>query len=106
MAYKDPERKKQWEREHREQRNAQRRIQRRGGAVKQNNVPGLAQATTKVQQGATFAAHHNAVAVATTADQSNSGLKVLVGVAVVIIVLMFVTLAGVNENIVSKDPPS
>ena len=28
MPYKDPERKRQWEREHREQRNAQRRMQR------------------------------------------------------------------------------
>jgi hypothetical protein len=27
MAYKDPERKRQWEREHREQRNARRRAQ-------------------------------------------------------------------------------
>jgi hypothetical protein len=28
MPYKDPERKRQWEREHRQQRNAQRKLQR------------------------------------------------------------------------------
>ena len=31
MPYKDPERKRQWEREHREQRNAKRRMQHWGG---------------------------------------------------------------------------
>lgn len=41
MPYKDPERKKQWEREHREQRNADRRKQRLAEQPKPD-FPGLA----------------------------------------------------------------
>ncbi len=39
MAYKDPERKRQWERKHRQQRNARRRMRRLAGRSGQPNVP-------------------------------------------------------------------
>ena len=38
MPYKDPERKRQWEREHREQRNARRRERAINGALDLSNV--------------------------------------------------------------------
>ena len=39
MPYKDPERKRQWEQEHREQRNARRRVQRLDIGSGQSSVP-------------------------------------------------------------------
>jgi hypothetical protein len=39
MPYKDPERKRQWEREHRQQRNARRNLQRQPAWSGQPNVP-------------------------------------------------------------------
>src|SRR5215471_18522573 len=39
MPYKNPERKRQWEREHREQRNAERKTQRHNGRSGQPSAP-------------------------------------------------------------------
>ena len=77
MPYKDPERKRQWEKEHREQRNARRRMRR-----------------LSVPSGHVNAA--NASPDPAPDQQRTSGWKVLLGFAVGLGVLVLAAVAGVN----------
>lgn len=78
MPYKDPERKRQWEQEHREQRNAQHR-----------KHEDLSVRVARIVQ--------KAKPVPKTTDKPQGGWKVLVGLAVGLGVVLFATMAGVNH---------
>ena len=76
MPYQDPERKRQWEREHREQRNARRRQQR----LEAQDIPVV----------------HNRVATPVPAKESWSGWKVLTALACGVGIVLIGAMAGVN----------
>jgi ferric-dicitrate binding protein FerR (iron transport regulator) len=77
MPYKDPERKRQWEREHREQRNAARRKQRMTEGSGQRVIPRL-------------------MADPDSSQQSGNGWKALASIAIGIGVVLLAAVAGVN----------
>ena len=76
MPYKNPERKRQWEREHREQRNAQRRIRR---LEAENDIIARKAAPDPNS-------HH----------QRKGGWKGIIGLVVGLGVVLLATLAGVS----------
>jgi ferric-dicitrate binding protein FerR (iron transport regulator) len=93
MPYKDPERKRQWEQEHREQRNAVRRTQRFDAGSGQPSVP---KATSDIA-----AALHTQVrkrAPDPVSDQESQGtwITALLGLAVAIGVVLLAVFAGVS----------
>jgi hypothetical protein len=85
MPYKDPERKRQWEREHREQRNAQRRTRTRAGKQIQPGVldPGFKrrlEAARNLIRGQVMTDHSSKAAHARHADhRTGSGWKAWAG---------------------------
>jgi hypothetical protein len=78
MPYKDPERKRQWEREHREQRNSARRKQPLAAGSRKCTVPKLAPDPISTQQ-------------------SDDGWKVLASIAVGIGVVLLGLFAGTGR---------
>jgi hypothetical protein len=76
MPYKDPDRKRQWEREHRQQRNAQRRQRR----LESESAPVMPKAV------------HDPVSV----QHSGNGWKIFATVAIGVGFALFGALAGVN----------
>ncbi len=77
MPYKDPERKRQWEREHREERNALRRAQR---IAKEYPTPRVVQPAT----------------LTTSQEKPTSGWKVLLGFAIGAAVVVLGAISGVT----------
>jgi hypothetical protein len=91
MPYKDPERKRQWEQEHREQRNARRRVQRLDLGSGQASVPKTSDVAfalrTQVRERTPDPA----------SDQEPQGTWVaLLGLAVAIGVVLLAVFAGVS----------
>jgi len=93
VPYKDPERKRQWEQEHREQRNARRRTQRPDPGSGQPSVP---KATSDMA-----AALHTQVrkrAPDPVSDQESQGTWIaLLGLAIAIGVVLLAVFAGVSS---------
>ncbi len=77
MPYKYPERKRQWERKHREQRNARRRAQRLTARSRHSNV---------------FKPSPDPVST----QQQPDGWKVLLGLAVGVGIILLGAMAGIN----------
>ena len=82
MPYKDPERKRQWEREHREQRNVSRRIQRFGREARVIVKP----------------------APPTLVKETDGGWQTILGLAVGLGFVLLAALSGV-ELFAPNDPP-
>lgn len=85
MPYKNPEHKRQWEREHREQRNAMRRAQRLAARSGHPSTPKLAPDPMSDQE-------------------SQSGWKLILGFAVGLGVVLLAAIAGANPP-ASPAPP-
>jgi hypothetical protein len=98
MPYKNPERKRQWEQEHREQRNAKRRTQRLDAGSGQPSVP---KATSDIA-----AALHTQVRKRVpdpVSDQESQGtwIAALFGLAVaigVVLLAVFASVSGFNAR--------
>jgi len=91
MPYKDAERKRQWEAEHRAQRNAWRRMQRLGTRSGQPSVP---KATSNI---AAALGSHRKPAPDPASDQKPQGRwKAVLGLAVGIGVVLLAAFAGVS----------
>ena len=91
MPYKNPERKRQWEREHREQRNAMRRLQRlpaRSGHASVSN------ATSDIV--AALRTRRKPAPDPASDRQPTSGWKVLLGFAVGLGVVLLAAVASVS----------
>jgi len=92
MPYKDPERKRQWEEEHREQRNAKRRVQRLDAGLGQPSVP---RATADIAAALRTQVRERAPDPAS--DQESQDIWIaLFGLAVVIGVVLLAVFAGVS----------
>ncbi len=87
MPYKDPERKRQWEREYREQRNVQRRQRR-----------------LEPQRSAVV--HQQMPEPASPAKDSGGGWKLFLGLAVGIGVILLGAMAGVSSSLPKVSPDS
>ncbi len=92
MPYKDPERKRQWEQDHRQQRNARRKVQRLAESSGQPAAPRSAPEFT-----ATLRNRLGKSAPDPTAQKKpTSGWKVLLGFAVGLGIVFLAGVAGVN----------
>ncbi len=92
MPYKDPERKRQWEQEHREQRNAMRRMQRLDAGSGQPSVP---KATSNIAAALRTQVRERAPDPAS--DQESQGTWIaLLGLAVAIGIVLLAVFAGVS----------
>jgi len=90
MPYKDPERKRQWEQEHREQRNARRRVQHLGSG--QASVP-----KAMPDLAATLSTQVRQPAANPPSDQGSQGIWIaLLGLAVAIGVVLLAVFAGAS----------
>ena len=93
MPYKDPERKRQWEQEHREQRNARRRVQRQDLGSGQPSVP---KATSDIAA-ALHTQVRERVPDPASDQQSHSMWIALLGLAVAIGVVLLAVFAGLSS---------
>jgi len=91
MPYKDPERKRQWEREHRQQRNAMRRLQRLPARSEHASV---SNATSDIV--AALRTRRKPAPDAASDQQPTSGWKVLLGFAVGLGVVLLAAVASVS----------
>ncbi len=92
MPYKDPERQRQWEREHREQRNAARRTQRRAARSGHASVSNKGPDAVRVL----VARLKKRASDPIPAKKATSGWEILVGSAVVVGVMLFAAFAALN----------
>lgn len=97
MPYKDPERKRQWEREHREQRNARRRMQTQAAGSGGPSAPKPAHDPTCVAQQAILLARLRKRAPDPASGQKpKSTWKAILGWAVGIGVVLLAVFASVS----------
>ncbi len=105
MPNKDTERKRQWEREHREQRNAKRRMQSR--AMRSGEPTASNAASDRTREIVARLKKQSLDPVAK--NQQPSGWKVLLGVAVGLGVLVLAAMAGIDvppPNTIGGQPGS
>ena len=91
MPYKDPERKRQWEREHREQRNAMRRLR---CLPAWSGHASVSNATSDIV--AALRTRRKPAPDPASDQQPTSGWKVLLGFAVGVGVVVLGAMAGIN----------
>ena len=91
MPYKNPERKRQWEREHREQRNAVRKTQRHNGRSGQHR------ATKPVIDIAAALRSHRKPPSTPVSNKPRSSWKTILGWALGIGVVLLATFAGTTH---------
>ncbi|SPF36938.1 hypothetical protein SBA1_170057 [Candidatus Sulfotelmatobacter kueseliae] len=93
MPYKDPERKRQWEREHHEERNARRRVQRLNTGSGQ---PSVSKATSDIA--AALHTHVRERVPDPASNQESQGIwMALFGLAVAIGVVLFAAVASFSS---------
>jgi len=92
VPYKDPERKRQWEREHRQERSARRKLQRIPARSGESSMS----STTPDRTSMIVARLKKQVCDPVPQQQPTSGWKVLLGVALGLGVLVLAAIAGIN----------